>query len=57
MEWAGGSDWEHYVDNLDAGGEHGVVEALRNSGKQYPKDWKWKGEHWKIARCVEESTS
>jgi hypothetical protein len=50
MEWAGGKDWQDYVDNLDAGGQGGLMHALKGSGKAYPKGWEWGGEHWKIAR-------
>lgn len=50
MRWAGGDDWEAYIDSLSAGGEGGVLKALGSQGKMYPKHWKWKGEHWKIAR-------
>ncbi|WVF69868.1 hypothetical protein IAT40_004649 [Kwoniella sp. CBS 6097] len=53
MEWAGGQDWEAYVDSLAAGdGEEGVLSALGKEGKAYPSSWKWKGEHWKIARTL-----
>lgn len=36
-----------------AGGDAGTIKALNSEGKMYPKDWAWKGEHWRIARCVE----
>ncbi|WVQ97913.1 hypothetical protein IAU59_005030 [Kwoniella sp. CBS 9459] len=52
MEWAGGQDWEAYVDSLAAGGDEGVLNALGKEGKAYPSSWKWKGEHWKIARAL-----
>ncbi|OCF37468.1 hypothetical protein I317_03855 [Kwoniella heveanensis CBS 569] len=52
MEWVGGQDWEAYVDSLAAGGEEGVLIALEKEGKLYPSSWKWKGEHWKIARTL-----
>ncbi|WVR04508.1 hypothetical protein IAU60_001512 [Kwoniella sp. DSM 27419] len=52
MEWAGGQDWEAYVDSLAAGGDEGIVQTLVKEGKAYPESWKWKGEHWKIARTL-----
>lgn len=52
MEWAGGEDWEGFVDGLGENGDEEVLSVLSNAGKMYPKDWEWKGEHWKIARWV-----
>lgn len=52
MLWAGGADWEAYIDSLAVGAEEGVRIALKKSKKMYPKDWEWKGEHWHIARWV-----
>lgn len=50
MLWAGGGDWEAYIDSLAGGGEDGVRIALKKAKKMFPKDWQWKGEHWHIAR-------
>ncbi len=50
MEWAGGNDWEGYVDSLAAEGAKGAIQALSKQGKMYPEDWEWKGEHWELAR-------
>lgn len=50
MEWAGGSNWESYVDDLASAGEKGAFKALVKDKKMFPNDWEWKGEHWKIAR-------
>jgi hypothetical protein len=50
MEWAGGSSWESYVDHLAQGRDKEAIEWLEKEKKLYPKDWEWKGEHWKIAR-------
>ena len=50
MEWAGGEDWERFVDDMDAGGQGALVHVLQAQGKSFPKEWKWKSEHWKIAR-------
>jgi len=52
MQWAGGEDWESYVDKLADDVEDGVIKILNKDKKLYPKNWEWKGEHWKIARCV-----
>jgi hypothetical protein len=52
MEWAGGVDWESYVDDLAKEDEDGAIKVLSKEKKLYPKDWEWKGEHWKIARSV-----
>jgi len=52
MEWAGGDDWESYVDKLADKVEDGVIKVLHKDKKLYPKNWEWKGEHWKIARYV-----
>ena len=50
MEWAGGDDWLANVDSLAAGAESGAIRELSREGKMYPTGWKWKGEHWQIAR-------
>jgi hypothetical protein len=50
MEWAGGSNWENYVDDLAGAGDDGLFKILRKEKKMYPNDWEWRGEHWKIAR-------
>ena len=50
MEWAGGSDWEAYIDSLDAEGKDGAIKALAKHGKAFPSSWEWKGEHWHIAK-------
>lgn len=50
MEWAGGNDWEGFVDNLSSAGEPTALRVLKEEKKMYPSDWKWKGEHWQIAR-------
>lgn len=52
MQWAGGDDWESYVDKLADDVEDGVIKSLSKDKRLYPKDWEWKGEHWKIARSV-----
>ena len=52
MEWAGGNEWESYVDSLAAENEKGAVKSLQKQGKMYPETWKWHGEHWKLARYV-----
>lgn len=52
MQWAGGEDWESYVDKLADDVEDGVIKSLSKDKRLYPKDWEWKGEHWKIARSV-----
>ncbi|WRT64939.1 uncharacterized protein IL334_001879 [Kwoniella shivajii] len=52
MEWAGGEDWEAYIDSLSSGDEDGAIKATAKQGKQWPRDWKWKGEHWEIARAL-----
>jgi hypothetical protein len=50
MEWAGGDDWEGFVDNLSTAGEESAFRVLKEEQKMYPSEWKWKGEHWRIAR-------
>ncbi|WWD07885.1 hypothetical protein V865_005992 [Kwoniella europaea PYCC6329] len=52
MEWAGGSDgdWQAYVDSLSSDDEKAVKKELKKQGKEFPDGWKWKGEHWEIAR-------
>lgn len=55
MEWAGGSNWESYVDDLAEAGDDGAFKILRKEKKMYPTDWEWRGEHWKIARWIEMS--
>ena len=50
MEWAGGKDWENYIDEIAEDDEEDVIKTLRTVRKQFPSHWKWKGEHWKIAR-------
>jgi hypothetical protein len=50
MEWAGGKDWESYIDEIADDDEEDVIKTLRVTRKQFPRHWKWKGEHWKIAR-------
>ncbi|WWC87114.1 uncharacterized protein L201_002000 [Kwoniella dendrophila CBS 6074] len=51
MEWAGGENWEEFIDNLNDEDDEGLVlEQLKKQNKDWPKGWKWKGEHWKIAR-------
>lgn len=50
MEWAGGLDWEASLDSIAAGAEDGAIAELERQGKMFPKEWDWKGEHWKIAR-------
>lgn len=50
MEWAGGKDWENYIDEIAEDDEKDVIKTLRTVRKQFPRHWKWKGEHWKIAR-------
>lgn len=54
MEWAGRRGWEQWVDDLDEGtdDDDAVVSVLKKQERMYPKEWEWKGEHWKIARCV-----
>jgi hypothetical protein len=50
MEWAGGTDWEAFMDSLSAGGESEADALLQKHGKTFPKGWDWKGEHWHLAR-------
>jgi hypothetical protein len=52
MEWAGGKNWESFVDHLGQGREKETIEWLKREKKMFPKDWEWKGEHWNIARYV-----
>ncbi|ORX39259.1 Metallo-dependent phosphatase-like protein [Kockovaella imperatae] len=54
MEWAGGDAWEDFVDSFQSDDEQDLradeqdrLEAMR---KGFPKHWKWKSQHWKIAR-------
>ncbi|KAK8849385.1 hypothetical protein IAR55_004717 [Kwoniella newhampshirensis] len=56
MEWAGGADWEAYMDSLGAGAEEGAIQTLSKEGKRFPENWEWKGEHWKIARALPKRT-
>ncbi|WWD20006.1 hypothetical protein CI109_104479 [Kwoniella shandongensis] len=56
MEWAGGADWEAYMDSLGSGAAEGAIHTLTKEGKQFPKSWEWKGEHWKIARALPKRT-
>ncbi|RXK35168.1 hypothetical protein M231_07580 [Tremella mesenterica] len=53
MEWAGGRDWQDYVDGLEPLGEKTALSALSKNGKMFPKDWEWKGEHWQLAREIQ----
>lgn len=55
MEWAGGANWEGWVDSLAEDGEKQAINVLGNQKKMYPKDWEWKGEHWDLARSVSQS--
>jgi hypothetical protein len=57
MQWAGGEDWESYVDKLADDVEDGVIKSLSKDKRLFPKDWEWKGEHWKIARSVSRGLS
>jgi len=57
MEWAGGGNWEGYVDSLAARGKNGALKSLGSQGKLYSQDWEWQGEHWKIARYVPVSSA
>ena len=50
MEWAGGSNWEGYIDGFTTDEEDDALQALTAQNKVYPKHWKWKSQHWKIAR-------
>ena len=50
MEWAGGENWETFIDNLSGAGDPTALRVLKEERKMYPSDWKWKGEHWQIAR-------
>jgi hypothetical protein len=50
MEWAGGKDWGAFIESINLGGEESVKEELKKSGKDYPSDWVWEGEHWQIAK-------
>jgi len=50
MEWAGGDDWKKFIDDMADEDEEGLVKTLRRQGKQWPKSWKWKSQHWHIAR-------
>ena len=52
MEWAGGKDWKKFIDDMADEEEEVAVRTLRKKGKQYPKSWKWKSQHWHIARSV-----
>ncbi|EIW65804.1 hypothetical protein TREMEDRAFT_35995 [Tremella mesenterica DSM 1558] len=53
MEWAGGRNWQDYVDGLEPLGEKTALSALSKNGKMFPKDWEWKGEHWQLAREIQ----
>ena len=50
MEWAGGDDWEAYVDSLAFQKQNQVEKTLSREGREFPKGWAWGGEHWSIAR-------
>ena len=53
MEWAGGQDWEAYMDSLAFGSQEHIVKTLQGEGRAFPKGWKWGEQHWKIARFAE----
>ncbi|WWC67779.1 uncharacterized protein I206_101691 [Kwoniella pini CBS 10737] len=50
MEWAGGKDWQAYIDSLSFDDENSASKELQKHGKGWPKNWKWKSEHWEIAK-------
>jgi hypothetical protein len=50
MQWAGGKDWEAWLESSTAGQLGAPLEHFKSNGKSYPDDWEWKGEHWHIAR-------
>ncbi|WWC59432.1 uncharacterized protein I303_101988 [Kwoniella dejecticola CBS 10117] len=50
MEWAGGKDWPAYIDSLSFDDEKSASKELQKHGKGWPKGWKWKSEHWELAR-------
>lgn len=52
MEWAGGVEWEAYMDLLSGKEGDEAIQILDKDKKKYPDDWIWKGEHWNIARWV-----
>ncbi|WVW78657.1 hypothetical protein I302_100617 [Kwoniella bestiolae CBS 10118] len=52
MEWAGGEDWQAYVDSLSFDDEKAVRKELKKHGKEFPGGWEWKGQHWEIARAL-----
>ncbi|ORY33024.1 Metallo-dependent phosphatase-like protein [Naematelia encephala] len=52
MEWAGGENWQTYIDGLSSGPSEGMYRTLGRQGKMYPKGWEWNSEHWKIARTL-----
>ena len=54
MEWAGGKDWESFVNSLASRDDDAVAKLLTKSGKRFPKDYEWKGQHWHIAREMKE---
>ena len=58
MEWAGQGNWQDFVDGLDTEQsddediDDGALDRLTALGKVFPKHWKWKSQHWKIARSA-----
>ncbi|KIR56490.1 phosphoric monoester hydrolase [Cryptococcus gattii Ru294] len=52
MEWAGGVEWEAYMDLLSGKEGDEAIQILDKDKKKYPDDWIWKGEHWNIARQI-----
>ncbi|WVQ75211.1 hypothetical protein IAR50_004823 [Cryptococcus sp. DSM 104548] len=52
MEWVGGDNWETVVDDLAAKDDEELVHVLGRKDKQFPNEWKWKGEHWEIAKTI-----
>ncbi|WVN87040.1 uncharacterized protein L203_102216 [Cryptococcus depauperatus CBS 7841] len=52
MQWAGGADWEVWVDSMGEKEEEQVLDVLGKVKKQFPNEWKWKSKHWKVAREI-----
>ncbi|OXG87415.1 phosphoric monoester hydrolase [Cryptococcus neoformans A2-102-5] len=52
MEWAGGVEWEAYMDLLSTKEGEEAIHILGKDKKKYPDGWIWKGEHWNIARQI-----
>ncbi|ODN78369.1 hypothetical protein L202_04010 [Cryptococcus amylolentus CBS 6039] len=52
MEWVGGEKWQSVVDDLADKSDKELVHVLGRKDQRFPEEWKWKGEHWEIARSI-----